>query len=81
LTSTLRTDANVPTKEQITAWLGTVTAVADCIRELKHVPSGELYAQLMSRLTFSQYCAIIDTLKNAQLIQEEAHLLTWIHTI
>jgi hypothetical protein len=35
----------------------------------------------MSRLTFSQYCAIIDTLKNAQLIQEEAHLLTWIHTI
>lgn len=53
-------------------------AVAEAIRALKSVPSGHLYAQVMAHLTLDQYNAIIQTLKNAKLIREEAHLLTWI---
>lgn len=66
------------TKEQVSAAIRITQAVAEAIRELKEVPSGQLYARLMSVLSLSQYNQIIDVLKKAGVISESNHLLKWI---
>lgn len=66
------------TKEQVSAAIRTTQAVAEAIRELKEVPSGQLYARLMSVLSLSQYNQIIDVLKKAGVVSESNHLLKWI---
>jgi hypothetical protein len=66
------------TKPQI---LELLRALAEAIRELGSVPSGELYARVMNHLTLEQYQAIIDTLKRAGLVCEENNLLLWNNTI
>ena len=53
-------------------------AVADAIREIGSVPSGHLYACLMSDLSLDQYEQVIATLKQAGLITESHCLLTWV---
>ena len=63
---------------EVKAALGILTAVADAIRELGEVPSGHLYAHLVSKLSLEQYEQIIATLKQAGLITESNHLLTWV---
>lgn len=50
------------TPEQVKAALQLVAAVGDAIRELKEVPSGHLYARMMSHMTLDQYQAVIATL-------------------
>ena len=65
------------TKDQVRAALETVRAVADAIRELKRVPSGELYAQLMPVMDLATYERVIQTLKNTGLVAESGHLLEW----
>ena len=59
------------------AALEVLRVVADTIRELKQVPSGHLYAQLMGTMDLATYEKIIGVLKNAGLITEQNHLLTW----
>lgn len=55
------------TELQVRAALEVVFAVADAIRALGEVPSGELYAQLMvSGLTLGAYQQVIETLKGAK---------------
>jgi hypothetical protein len=67
------------THNDVKAALGILTAVADAIRELGEVPSGHLYASLMSKLTLEQYEQVIGVLKSTGLIAESnAHLLTWL---
>jgi hypothetical protein len=66
------------TQAQVTAAFKAVIAVAECIRELKTVPSGELYARLMDRMTIEDYNAIIRILKKNGMITDEFYLLTWI---
>jgi hypothetical protein len=67
------------THDDVKAALGIVTAVADAIRELGEVPSGHLYANLMSKLSLEQYEQVIGVLKSTGLITESnAHLLTWV---
>jgi hypothetical protein len=67
------------TNTNVKAALGILTAVADAIRELGEVPSGHLYAKLMSKLTLEQYEQIVGVLKGTGLIAESsAHLLTWV---
>jgi hypothetical protein len=65
---------------EIAATLQIVKAVADTIRDLGSVPSGHLYAQLMSSLTLEQYQRVIDLLKRAGLVKEVHYELTWIGT-
>ena len=65
-------------KAQVTAALEAVRAVADAIRELKRVPSGVLYANVMSVISIADYDKIIGTLKGAGLVREEAHELIWV---
>jgi hypothetical protein len=67
------------TNTEVKAALGIIQAVAEAIRELGEVPSGHLYANLMSKLSLEQYEQLLDVLKGAGLVRESnAHLLTWV---
>jgi hypothetical protein len=56
-----------------------VMAVAETIRETSPTPAGVLYAGLMTHgCTFEQFASIIQALKNAKLVTESNHLLTWV---
>ena len=68
---------SLPTKDQIAATILTVRAVADAIQSLKRVPSGELYARVMSHMDLPTYERIIETLKRIGLVTETAHVLEW----
>lgn len=67
------------TKEQVRGALGVVMALSETIRELKEVPSGELYAQLMGTLSLEDYQKVVAMLKRTGLVEEtQAHLLRWV---
>ena len=67
------------TNTEVKAAFGILQAVAGAIRELGEVPSGHLYANLMSKLTIAQFEQVIGVLKGAGLVRESnAHLLSWI---
>lgn len=68
------------TPEQIAAGFEIVALVGQLIRDShgSQVPSGELYAQLMGKLTLGQYEAIIRILIKARMVEQKNHLLTWI---
>lgn len=53
-------------------------AVSEAIRDLGSVPSGHLYARLISYMQLPTYNALIDSLKRQGLVSEKAHLLTWV---
>jgi hypothetical protein len=64
--------------EQIKAALGMIKAIADAIKELKSVPSGNLYAQICSKVELTTYEKIINTLKRSGLITvDRHHMITW----
>jgi len=67
-----------PTREQVQAVIEVTHAVAEAIRTLGSVPSGELYARCMGSMSLATYTSIIGTLKGAGLVQEKNHLLTWV---
>lgn len=53
-------------------------ALADIIRHSGEVPSGELYARLMGKVTLDDYTRLIQTLKRTGLVTETpGHLLRW----
>lgn len=66
------------TKKQIDAAVNGIKAIAECIREAKEIPSGHLYAMIMSHCSLESYNYAISTLKKAGLVQEKHHLLRWI---
>ncbi len=55
-----------------------IVVVEDAIKSLGSVPSGHLYAHVMSHLSLDQYEKIIDILKQEKLIKESNHELSWI---
>jgi hypothetical protein len=69
--------SNVATKEQIRASLEILKALADTIKELKQVPSGELYARVMSYMSLNNYQSAIHTLIRSGVIRQENNLLIW----
>jgi hypothetical protein len=71
-------NTNAPTKSQAAAAVTAVAAVAEAIRSLGSIPSGQLYAQVMSYLTIEAYNRIIEILKRADLVAEENHVLRWV---
>jgi hypothetical protein len=66
------------TKEQVLAAFEVVVATGQTIRELGTVPSGELYARVMDKLSIEAYGNIIATLKRAGMVEESGNVLTWI---
>jgi hypothetical protein len=67
-----------PTASQMSAAILMSAAVAEAIRELDSIPSGQLYAQLVEKMDFQTYTYIINSLKKAKLVEEKNHLLTWV---
>jgi hypothetical protein len=65
------------TKEQIKASLEVLRLLADTIKEVKQVPSGELYARVMSHLSLNTYHSAIHTLIRSGVIRQENNLLIW----
>lgn len=65
-------------KKQVNAYFSMIRAIADTIKDLKRIPSGHLYAQLMSHIDLSTYEKIIDILKRTKLIEEKHNELIWI---
>jgi hypothetical protein len=74
----MKTKTVITTPADLAAAFGAVKAIAEAIRELGEVPSGHLYGLLMDRLTIGQFEQTIGILKRSGLVQEKAHLLTWI---
>lgn len=64
---------------KIAAALNMVQGIADAIQELGQVPSGTLYANVLSTMTLEEYDWIIGKLIGAGLVhRDNSHLLTWI---
>lgn len=63
---------------QVKAAVQIVVAVGETIRDLKSVPSGHLYAQLMGHMSLETYNKVIGVLKNTGAVKEENHVLTWV---
>lgn len=58
--------------------LQAITDVIVMLRAGKIMPSGNLYAQLMNRMSLSQYNDALSIVKSMGLVKEGAsHLLTW----
>ncbi len=55
-----------------------VTAVAETVRELRTVPSGELYARIMGLVDIHGYQKSVRILKGAGLVSEKGNVLTWV---
>lgn len=67
------------TQSKLNAALKATQAIAEAIRELKEVPSGHLYANLMNQMSLDTYNQILDVLTKAKLISVDGfHLITWI---
>ena len=66
------------TSKQVAAAFQATAAMAEAIRTLGEVPSGTLYANVCGHMELGTYEKIIQTLKNAGLVSESAHLLRWI---
>jgi hypothetical protein len=65
-------------KRKVEAALELVRAVAEMIREVGRIPSGELYALLMGKMTLDTYEKMIRMMINQGLIREErSHMLVW----
>lgn len=69
---------NNVTKTEVRAAVDVVLVVAETIRELKEVPSGVLYANLMGHLSLADYTKIVGILKRSNLVEEKSHVLRWV---
>ena len=69
---------NPLTPEQIKSTMDTLRALADAIKELKQVPSGILYSQVMGYMSLGTYERCIGVLKCAGVVTESNHMLTWV---
>ena len=66
------------TTEQAHKLIEFMGAIASLIKEVKEIPSGHLYAQLMGKMSLDQYQNMIATLQKAGLVSLKNDLLTYI---
>ena len=72
------TPLNNEDRRQLEAAIQALKALAEIIRHAGEVPSGELYARLMHKVTLEDYTRLIETLKRTGLVTETpGHLLRW----
>jgi hypothetical protein len=64
--------------KDIAVTVDVAVAIGETIRELGSVPSGQLYARLMGRMSIEDYEAAIGLLIRTRLVRREpSHLLVW----
>jgi hypothetical protein len=57
--------------------IDTLKAIGDCIKEAGHIPSGTLYALLMTKgCSLENYNKIIDAFKSAGVVKEMDKIIT-----
>lgn len=66
-----------PTAAQVKAAFAITLAVSEAIREAGSIPAGTLYALLCSKVDLQGFEAMVRNLKNAELVSESGHMLTW----
>jgi hypothetical protein len=66
------------TEEQKKAMFEVIKGFAHLIKTLGSVPSGELYARVMGKLSLDSYQAIIGYLEAAELVEVKNHVITWV---
>lgn len=67
------------TKEQVRGAVDVVVTIAEAVRSLGEVPSGELYAVAMSAgLSLETYNKVLGILERAKLVENKGHLLRWV---
>lgn len=66
------------TQQQISSAIQSVAAIAEAIRSLGEVPSGELYAHVCGHLDIDQYTQVIALVKRAGLVAESNNVLRWV---
>lgn len=64
--------------EQIQAAITAVSEIGRVIREVKRIPSGHLYAQLMGVMSLEKYEMVINLLKKTGLVTEQSNELIWV---
>ncbi len=75
---TIDTIMHPPTPARVAYTKALTLILCEAIRTANRIPSGTLYANLVGKLDLAGYEAIIQTIKNAGLIREQAHELIWI---
>jgi hypothetical protein len=66
-------------KTGIHAYIQTVRAFADTIKELGSVPAGTLYAGVMGRMSLETFEKMIGHLVGAGVVhRDSSHVLTWV---
>ena len=63
---------------QVKALIVVIQALGEAIRELKSVPSGHLYSQVMGKMDIDNFQYCIGMLKKAGKVKEENFLLSWV---
>jgi hypothetical protein len=66
------------TREQVADALTTMRAVVETVRDLGRVPSGTVYATLMSRMDLSAYNKMVSLIVGTGLVRLENHELVWV---
>ena len=64
--------------EEVLAAIKIVQALAEAIRDVGSIPSGQLYAHVMQHISIQVYEGSIRTLEGAGLITKKGNLLMWI---
>jgi hypothetical protein len=71
--------SNTELRDQLESAFQALKALAEIIRHAGEVPSGELYARLMGKVTLDDYTRLVGTLKRTGLVTETpGHLLRWV---
>ena len=67
------------TKDDVGTAVAVIGAIAETIREAGEVPSGVLYAGLMTKgCTLPQYEQILGVLQRAKLVAVKGHVVRWV---
>lgn len=65
------------TREELRTVAEVIMLIRDMIAEAGSIPSGVLYAQLMAYMRLDTYQFVISSLKDAGLVSESNHVLTY----
>lgn len=67
------------TKREVRAVVDVIVAVAETVRQVREIPSGHLYAQVMTAgISLATYERVVGVLKGAGLVEERNHVLRWV---
>jgi len=66
------------TRQQIIASLNAIKAIADTIKELGVVPSGQLYGTLVGVMDLNTYESFVSRLVGAGLVKKNGNMLVWV---